>query len=116
MFISAPAAERLSPVITIRAMQATDTTSPLKKARVLIVEDHPVVRQGLSLLIDDEPDLCVIGGAESINQTLPLVGKLRPDVIIIDITLADGSGLDLIKQIHQEHPELPLLALSMHDE
>lgn len=68
------------------------------------------------MLIDDEPDLIVCGGAQSIRETLPLVHQLKPDVVLIDITLPDGNGLDLIKQLHQEYPNLALLALSMHDE
>src|SRR5215475_5144452 len=86
------------------------------KARVMLVEDHPVVLQGLSNLIDDEPDLTVVGGAESADQAVERLVNLKPDVVIIDISLGNGSGLDLIKQLHDEHPELPLLALSMHDE
>ncbi len=96
-------------------MATTELTST-KKARVLLVDDHSVVRQGLAMLIDDEPDLIVCGGAQSIRETLPLVHQLKPDVVLIDITLPDGNGLDLIKQLHQEYPNLALLALSMHDE
>src|SRR5271169_477993 len=86
------------------------------KAKVVIVEDHPVVLQGLANLIDDEPDLTVVGGAESMEQALSVIAKLKPDVVIIDIALGDRSGLELIKQLTEEKPELPLLALSMHDE
>lgn len=86
------------------------------KARVLLVEDHPVVRQGLTMLIDDEPDLTVCGGADSVAQSLPTIRKLKPDVVVVDIALSDGSGLDLIKDIHDSMPNLPILALSMHDE
>jgi DNA-binding NarL/FixJ family response regulator len=93
-----------------------NTESPAKKARVLLVEDHPVVRHGLSMLIDDEPDLSICGGAESARETMPLVRKLKPNVVVIDIALGDGSGLDLIKEIHDALPDLPILALSMHDE
>jgi DNA-binding NarL/FixJ family response regulator len=87
-----------------------------KKRRVMIVEDHPVVRVGLQLMIDDEPDLEVCGGAESLTEAGPMVKKLKPDVVVLDIALGDGSGLDLIKEVHEHSPELPILALSMHDE
>jgi DNA-binding NarL/FixJ family response regulator len=101
-------------------MQTEVMTSPslssTTKKRILLVEDHPVVRHGLANLIDDEADLAVCGGAESCEQAISLVESSRPDVVLIDITLPDGSGLDLIKQLHETWPDLPLLALSMHDE
>lgn len=97
-------------------MNSTESKIAAKKARVLLVEDHPVVRQGLSMLIDDEPDLSICGGAESMREAMPLIRKLKPDVVVIDIALGDGSGLDLIKEVHDALPNLPLLALSMHDE
>jgi DNA-binding NarL/FixJ family response regulator len=97
-------------------MDATENKSESKTARVLLVEDHAVVRQGLAMLIDDEPDLSVCGGAESMREALPMVRKLKPDVVLVDITLGDGSGLDLIKSIHDTFADLPILALSMHDE
>jgi len=89
---------------------------PKPKARVLLVEDHPVVYHGLAMLIDDEPDLSVCGGCESAREVMVLVRKLKPDVVVIDIALGDGNGLDLIKEIHERDEALPILALSMHDE
>jgi DNA-binding NarL/FixJ family response regulator len=86
------------------------------RAKVLLVEDHPVVRHGLVSLINDEEDLVVCGEAASVAETMPLVRKLKPDVVVIDLSLGDGDGLDLIKQIHESEPKLPLLVLSMHDE
>jgi len=99
-------------------METVETPAPstTDKARVFLVEDHPVVRHGLATLIDDEPDLAVCGGAESMKDALAQIRRLKPDVAVIDITLGDGSGLDLIKQIHEDRPKMPLLALSMHDE
>src|SRR5262245_27213703 len=105
----------LSSIAVIRFCMKTPESSS-NKSRVLLVEDHSVVRQGLAMLIDDEPDLAVCGGAESIDAALPLVRKLKPDVVLIDTSLGDGNGLDLIRQLHAAHAELPLLALSMHDE
>jgi DNA-binding NarL/FixJ family response regulator len=86
------------------------------KRKVLLVEDHPVVRHGLRAVIDDEADLNVCGEAASNAEGLSQMKKLRPDVAVIDITLGDDNGLDLIKQAHEQFPTLPLLALSMHDE
>lgn len=74
------------------------------------------MRQGLASLIDDEPDLSVCGGAESPDEAIQQVAIAHPDVVVVDIGLGNESGLDLIKRLHHEHPSLPLLALSMHDE
>src|SRR5215204_4640970 len=92
------------------------TATATKKASVLLVEDHPIVLQGLCMLIDGQTDLAVCGSTESVQQALPLVKKLRPDVVVVDISLGDGSGLELIKQLHEAMPSLAILTLSMHDE
>jgi DNA-binding NarL/FixJ family response regulator len=98
----------------------TNSSDPNSKAdnpsRVLVVEDHAVVLEGLTILIDDQPDFKVVGGAETIEQALKLVPQLKPDIVIVDISLGEQSGLDLIRQLHEERPNLPILALSMHDE
>lgn len=86
------------------------------KRTVLLVEDHPIVRHGLRAMIDDEKDLTVCGEAAGVKQALPLVRQLKPDVMVIDIALGAENGLDLIRQAHDEFPDMPLLALSMHDE
>jgi DNA-binding NarL/FixJ family response regulator len=83
---------------------------------VLLVEDHPVVRHGLAMLIDHEPDLAICGEAVSIAEAMRCVQQNRPDIVIVDIALPDGSGLDLIKQLHIAEPGLAMLAMSMHDE
>ena len=98
------------------AKSPSEALNSTAKARVMIVEDHAVVLQGLSNLIDDEPDMTVVSGAESFEQAIDRIPQFKPDVVIVDITLGDRSGLDLIKQLHDEHPSLPVLALSMHDE
>lgn len=86
------------------------------KHRVLLVDDHPIVRQGLQQLINDEPDLEVCGQACSGEEALIMIPTCVPDVAMIDISLEDRSGVELIKDIRVRHPDLPLLALSMHDE
>ena len=86
------------------------------RSRVFIVDDHPIVRQGLKLLIDQEPDLVVCGEAENARPVLPAIRDLKPDIAIIDISLGHDSGIELIKNIRLQHPDLPLLVLSMHDE
>jgi DNA-binding NarL/FixJ family response regulator len=84
--------------------------------RVLIVDDHPIVRQGLRRMIDPEPDLMVCGEAQSEREARAAIRKLEPDVVIVDISLAQGDGLELVRDVHAQMPELPMLVLSMHDE
>lgn len=86
------------------------------KKKVLVVDDHPIVREGLSDLINKEKDLEVCGCAKDIPQTIEAIKKLDPDVVTVDISLEDASGLELIKDIKTQFPGLPLLALSMHPE
>lgn len=85
-------------------------------AKVLVVDDHPVVRQGLALLINHEPDLAVCGEAATAAEALKAIADARPDVAIVDLSLKGASGLDLIKDIKVRHPGLPVLVLSMSDE
>lgn len=86
------------------------------KKKVLVVDDHPIVREGLSDLINKEKDLEVCGCAKDIPQTIEAIKKLDPDVVTVDISLEDASGLELIKDIKTQFSGLPLLALSMHPE
>ncbi len=90
--------------------------SPADKRRVLVVDDHPIIRQGLSLLIDREPDLTVCGHAEDALSAAQAISGLRPDLVILDISLGGQDGLDLLKQIRLRDGQLPILVLSMHDE
>lgn len=86
------------------------------KKKVLVVDDHPIVREGLADLINKEKDLEVCGCAEDIPQTIEAIKKLEPDVVTVDISLEDASGLELIKDIKTQFSGLPVLALSMHPE
>ncbi|MBL7140389.1 MAG: response regulator transcription factor [Planctomycetes bacterium] len=86
------------------------------KVRVLIVDDHPVVRQGLRILIQEEPDLVVCAEAETVAEALQAAGEHRPDVAVVDLSLKDASGLDLIKDLKVRHPEIASLVLSVSDE
>src|ERR1700688_195183 len=88
---------------------------PVKK-KVLVVDDHPIVRQGLTLLINREPDLVVCGEAEEAMSAMQLLASAKPDVLIVDISLSGPDGIDLLKTIRTTHPTLPVLILSMHDE
>ena len=84
--------------------------------RVLLVDDHPIVRQGLKRLISTEPGLVVCAEAESAREARQAIREHSPDVVVADISLKDSDGIDLVKDIRAHHPELPVLVLSMHDE
>ncbi|MBI1871705.1 MAG: response regulator transcription factor [Chlamydiae bacterium] len=86
------------------------------KARIFIVDDHPIVRQGLIQLINQESDLVPCGNAEDACQALENIEKLKPDVAVVDISLKGMNGLDLIKNLKVRCPHLPILVLSMYDE
>jgi len=86
------------------------------RRRILIVDDHPIFREGLSQSINREPDLTVCGEAENAAQALDEVAKLKPNLVIVDLTLPGKSGLELIKDLHSIHPGLFVLTVSMHDE
>jgi DNA-binding NarL/FixJ family response regulator len=89
---------------------------PPPKKRILIVDDHPMMRDGLRQLIANEPDLEVCGEAEDAATALALAGSLKPDIAIVDITLRSTNGLELIKDLHIRAPKIAVLVLSMHDE
>lgn len=87
-----------------------------KKYRVLLVDDHPIVRQGLGLLIDREADLSVCGEADGAHSAFHAIETLRPDIVLLDISLNGPDGLEVLKEIRMKSGSLPLLILSMHDE
>lgn len=86
------------------------------KTKVLVVDDHPIVRQGLALLINREPDLVVCGEAEEMHTAMQEILTTHPDIALVDISLNGPDGLELLKSIRMRHPHLPVLILSMHDE
>ena len=87
-----------------------------KVARVLLVDDHPIVLDGLAQLINREEQLEVCGGAATTAEALKLVASEKPDIVVTDLVLAEGSGLDLIKELKVRYPSLPVLVLSVRDE
>ena len=89
---------------------------PPVKRRILIVDDHPMMRQGLALLINNEPDLATCCEAPTAGQALEAVQRQVPDLVLADITLPDKSGLELIKDLRALHSDLKVLVISMHDE
>ena len=84
--------------------------------RVMIVDDHPIVREGLRLLINAEPDLTVSGQAEGLSQAMRAFHETRPDLVIVDLSLENGSGIELIKELVSIQPTVRVLVCSMHDE
>jgi DNA-binding NarL/FixJ family response regulator len=86
------------------------------KIKVLLVDDHPILRAGLSKLINQEADMLVCGEAEDGPKGFELVSRLSPDVVVVDVSLKGGNGIELIKNLKASHPDLPMLVLSMHDE
>jgi DNA-binding NarL/FixJ family response regulator len=87
-----------------------------RKKTVFLVDDHPIVRQGLTLLINQEVDLTVCGEAEEMHTALSAILAIKPDILIVDISLNGPDGLELLKSIRINSPRLPVLILSMHDE
>jgi PAS domain S-box-containing protein len=87
-----------------------------KKNSVLVVDDHPIVRQGLVQIINRETDLYVCGEAKSADEAMVMVGRIKPHILIVDISLKGASGIDLISSIKSRYGEIPVLVLSIHDE
>ncbi len=86
------------------------------RKRVLLVDDHPMTREGLAQLIGNQPDLEVCGEAGDAFEALEKIGLLKPDLVLSDITQPGKNGLELIKDIHSMHPGVMVLVISMHDE
>ena len=103
---------------TKKASKATKPSSndAPRKRRVVLMDDHPLVRQGLAQLINLRPGLAVVGEADTAAHGLDVVRKESPDLVIMDMSLPKSDGLELLKQIKAEFPRLPMLVVSMHDE
>jgi len=86
------------------------------KSRIFLVDDHPIVRQGLVQLINEEPDLVVCGEASEASQALEALPTLKPDLAVVDLSLADTDGVSLIKNLRLQAHRTPILVLSMHKE
>ena len=99
-----------------RSDTLTAPTPDRPPVHVLVVDDHPIVRQGIERLFESEPDLEVVASVDSADDALQAIDRHEIDVVTLDIGLRGGSGLDLIGQIRTRRPDLPILVLSMHQE
>jgi DNA-binding NarL/FixJ family response regulator len=94
----------------------TGTATQMDVRRVLIVDDHPVVRQGIKLMINAQPDLTVCGEAHSEQEARRLVRELMPDAMVVDLSLDQGDGFNVVRDVNAHFPAIRVLVLSMHDE
>lgn len=97
-------------------MKTLKTGNKMQKKKVFIVDDHCILREGLSHLINSEEDLMVCGEAGNVSDALQAISDCKPDIAIVDISLGDGSGIRLIENLIYSNPRLLVLVLSMHDE
>ena len=97
-------------------MSARSNSAGPRKHRILLVDDHAIVREGIAEIISTHHDLEVCGEAEAAGPAMDAVERLKPDLVVVDLSLQGGSGLDLIKNLKTLHPLLPMIVLSMHDE
>ncbi len=100
----------------LKTKPAPAAEPPARKLGVLLVDDHPITRQGLAALVESDPELTVCGEADNGPRALELVTKLAPDLAVIDVSLRSGNGLELMKNLRILAPKLPVLFMSMHDE
>jgi DNA-binding NarL/FixJ family response regulator len=87
-----------------------------RKHKVFIVDDHPLVREGLANLINQQVDVAVCGEAEDSTSAIAAIQTINPDIVLVDISLKNESGLELVKTLRTQFPELAVIVLSMHDE
>jgi two-component system, NarL family, response regulator NreC len=83
---------------------------------ILLVDDHEVVRSGLRMLLESQDDLIIVGEASTGQQALQMVEQVKPDVVVMDITLPDISGIETTRRIKQRHPKLAVVALTIHED
>lgn len=97
-------------------MNASQVLEIASKRKIMLVDDHPIVRHGMAMLIEDEPDMMVCEECGSARETIQKIEISQPDIILVDVSLDGSNGVDLTKSIREKFPELPVLILSMHDE
>lgn len=97
-------------------MNSNPSVAGARKRRIFLVDDHPLVREGLTNLINGQDDLIICGEAEDSAAAITGIAKTRPDVALVDISLKNESGLELVKNLESQFPLVALIVLSMHDE
>ena len=97
-------------------MKDSSPARPKKNIRILLVDDHPLVRESLKRIIQQQPDLGVCGETDNGSQALKLVAATKPHLVILDLTLKDSHGLELIKNLSDSYPKVISLVFSMHEE
>ena len=97
-------------------MNSNLSVAGARKRRIFLVDDHPLVREGLTNLINGQDDLIICGEAEDSAAAITGIAKTRPDVALVDISLKNESGLELVKNLESQFPLVALIVLSMHDE
>lgn len=102
--------------VSVSELEKATVPANAKKRRILIVDDHPIFRDGITQLINHQPDLQVCGGVSSAALALSSVEELNPDMLIVDLSINGTDGIELIKSIRAQFPALPALMLSSHDE
>ena len=101
----------------MRAKKTSESHNQLSgRIRILIVDDHPLVRESLKRIIQQQPDLEVCGETDNASQALELVAETKPHLVILDLTLKDSHGLELIKNLNDSYPKVLCLVFSMHEE
>ncbi|MDP6358638.1 MAG: response regulator transcription factor [Planctomycetota bacterium] len=97
-------------------VETPEAPSETKRSRIFVLDDHPILRQGMALLVNQQDDLVICGEAEDALTALNSIESSQPDLMIVDISLKGTNGIDFIKRCLDKHPDLPILVLSMHDE
>ncbi len=93
-----------------------EVADPVTKRRIMLVDDHPMTREGLAAIINRQPDLLVCCEANNPAEAIGQLAKHQPDLMVTDMTMPGRSGIEFVKDVHALRPELPILVLSMHDE
>jgi two-component system response regulator NreC len=88
----------------------------MTEIKLLLVDDHEVVRTGLRMLLEDQPDMKIVGEADNGQDAIRMTEELSPDVVIMDITLPDISGIEATRRLKQDHPDLAIVALTIHED
>ncbi len=109
------ASSRARPASVRKDAKSRGTRSVMER-RILLVDDHPMTREGLAAIINRQADLAVCGQAGSPAEAMSALAELQPDLMVTDMTMPGRSGIEFIKDVHAMRPELPMLVLSMHDE